>query len=134
MGRQLRTCLDQVIPDLAKHVQDSEKCYHDKHTRYLNFAPGDQVLVRNYASSSPHWLPGIVETVLGPVSYQVKLNDGRLWKRHLDQLLIDQSHRTDNSQVDEDVIDFTCSYSRDSTCQTFNQSSATSRQTDYVAK
>ena len=35
MGRQLRTRLDQVIPDLTKHVQDvqdSQKHYHDKHT------------------------------------------------------------------------------------------------------
>ena len=107
MGRQLRTCLDQIIPDFAKHVQD-EKYYHDKHTRYCNFAPGNHVLVRNYTGSS-RWLPGIVETVLGPVSYQVKLNNGRLWKRHLDQPLIDQSHQTDNSQVDEDVIDFALS-------------------------
>ena len=58
MVRQLRTCLDQVIPDL------SQKHYHDKHTIYRNFAPVDHILVRNYADS-PHWLPGIVETVLG---------------------------------------------------------------------
>ena len=35
MGRQLRAHLDQVIPDLTKHVQavqDSQKLYHDKHT------------------------------------------------------------------------------------------------------
>ena len=49
-----------------------------------------------------------VKTVLGPVSYQVKLKDGRLWKRHLDQLLLDQSHQTDDSQR-EDVIDFALS-------------------------
>ena len=74
-----RTCLDQVIPDLTKHVQDvqdSQKHYHDKHTRCHNFALGDRVLVRNYAGS-PRWLPGVVKTVLGPVSYQVKLKDGR---------------------------------------------------------
>ena len=61
--------------------------------------------MRNY-TGSPRWLLGIVKTVLGPVSYQVKLKDGRLWKRHLDQLLPDQSHKTDDKQVDEDVIDF----------------------------
>ena len=87
-------------------------------------------------TGSPHWLPGIVKTVLGPVSYQIKLKDGRLWKRHLDQLLPDQSHRTDDKQVDEDVIDCTIrtySYSRGSTCQAFNQSSTTSRQTDIAS-
>ena len=64
--------------------------------------------MRNYAGS-PRWLPGVVKTVLGPVSYQVKLKDGRLWKRHLDQLLLDQSHHTDDSQVEEDIIDFALS-------------------------
>ena len=110
MGRQIRTRLDQVIPDLTKHiqhVQDSQKHYHDKHTQCRNFALGDRVLVRNYAGS-PHWLPGVVKTVLRPVSYQVKLKDGRLWKRHLDQLLLDQSHLTDGNQV-EDVIDLALS-------------------------
>ena len=107
MGRQLRTRLDQVIPDLAKHVQDAQltqKQYHDEHTKDRNFSLGQRVLVRNY-TGSPFWLPGIVKTVLGPVSYQVELNDGRLWKRHLDQLLKDQSQVND-SQIDKDIIDF----------------------------
>ena len=82
----METHLDQAIPDLSKHVQDvqdSQKHYHDKHTRCHKFALGDRVLVGNYAGS-PRWLPGVVKTVLGPVSYQVKLKDGRLWKRYLD--------------------------------------------------
>ena len=43
MRRQLRTHLDQVIPDLAKHVQDAQltqKQYHDEHTEDRNFSPG----------------------------------------------------------------------------------------------
>ena len=108
MGRQLRSCLDQVIPDQTKHVhdvQDSQKHYHDKHIRWHNFALGDRLLVHNYAGF-PLWLPGVIKTVLGPVLYQIKLKDGRSWKRHQDQLLLDQSHQTDDSQVEEDVIDF----------------------------
>ena len=71
MGRQLRTCLDQVIPDLAKHVQDAQltqKQHHDEHTKDCNFSPGQRVLVHNY-TGSPCWLPGIIKTVLGPFSY-----------------------------------------------------------------
>ena len=107
MGRQLRTCLDQVIPDLAKHVQDAQlaqKQYHDEHTKHCNFSLGQRVLVRNN-TGSPYWLPGIIKTVLGTVSYQVELNDGKLWKRHLDQLLKDRSQVND-SQIDKDIIDF----------------------------
>ena len=82
----------------------TQKQYHDEHTKDRNFSLGQRVLVRNY-TGSPFWLPGIVKTVLGPVSYQVELNDGRLWKRHLDQLLKDQSQVND-SQIDKDIIDF----------------------------
>ena len=48
---------------------------------------------------------------MGAVSYQVGLKDGRLWKRHLDQLLKDKSQLVDDSQVDKDIIDFTLSES-----------------------
>ena len=108
MGRQLRTRLDQVIPDQTKHVQDvqvSQKHYQDKHARWHNIALGDRLLVHNYAGF-PLWLPGVIKTVLGPVLYQIKLKDGRSWKRHQDQLLLDQSHQTDDSQVEEDITDF----------------------------
>ena len=66
-----------------------------------------RVLVRNY-SGSPNWLPGTVKTVLGPVSYQVEFTDGRLCKRHLDQLLKDNSteSRFDDHQADKDIIEF----------------------------
>ena len=34
------------------------------------------------------WYPGIVEDITGPVSYTVKLPDGRVVKRHVDQLRV----------------------------------------------
>ena len=110
MGRQLRTRLDLVIPDLSKHVQDAQsnqKHYHDQHAKCRSFVAGDRVLVRNY-SGSPNWLPGTVKTVLGPVSYQVEFTDGRLCKRHLDQLLKDNSAESgfDDHQADKDIIEF----------------------------
>ena len=108
MGRQLRTRLDFVIPDLSKHVQDAQsnqKHYHDQHAKSRSFVAGDRVLVRNY-SGSPNWLPGIVKTALDPVSYQVEFKNGRLCKRHLDQLLKDNSTDSDDHQADKDIIEF----------------------------
>ena len=84
VGRQLRTQLDFVIPNLSKHVQDAQtiqKCHHDQHAKNRSFVAGDRVLVCNY-SGSPNWLPS-----LGPVSYQVEFKDGRQCKRHFAQLL-----------------------------------------------
>ena len=65
------------------------------------------MLIRNY-SGSPSWIPGTVKTVLGPVSYQVELKDGRLWKRHLDQLLKDHSPHSDDS-INDSIVDFSLS-------------------------
>ena len=37
-------------------------------------------------SSDPVWLSGKVQEVIGPLSYRVQLEDGRLWRCHQDQL------------------------------------------------
>ena len=116
MGRQLRTRLNLVIPDLTKHVQDAQniqKNYHDQHAKDRDLTPGDRVLICKY-SGSPSWLPGTIKTVLGLVSYQVELKDGRLWKRHLDQLLKDNTELPVDNQVDQDLIDFPLTESTDS--------------------
>ncbi|XP_065902359.1 uncharacterized protein [Dysidea avara] len=102
MGRQLKTCLDLVLPDIAKHVEQvqmSQKQYYDGHSKARSFQHGDKVLVRNYRGH-PSWLPGIVKGVLGPVSYQVELNDCQLWKRHVDQLLKDCSQFLDKNDME----------------------------------
>ncbi|CAI5795729.1 Hypothetical predicted protein [Podarcis lilfordi] len=50
-----------------------------------SFVPGNQVFARNYVGDIP-WVPATVVGVTGPRSYQVALEDGRLWHRHIDQL------------------------------------------------
>ena len=89
MGRQLRSRLDLVLPNVAKRVQDAQsrqKEHHDSHCKYRQFTVGNHVMARNYAGN-PQWLPGQVTSVLGPVSYQITLDDGKQWRRHQDQLL-----------------------------------------------
>ena len=54
MDRQLRTCLDLVIPDLTKHAQDAQniqKNYHDQHAKdtiTVVLLPGCQVLLKQF--------------------------------------------------------------------------------------
>ncbi|CAI7934975.1 Hypothetical predicted protein, partial [Podarcis lilfordi] len=45
----------------------------------------NQVFARNFVGDIP-WVPATVVGVTGPHSYQVALEDGRLWRRHIDQL------------------------------------------------
>ena len=108
MGRQLR------ILNLTKHVQDAQniqKNYHDQHTKDRDLTPGDRVLICSYRLTV---VLLTIKAVLGPVSYQVEFNDGRLWKRHLDQLLKDNSEPPVDNQVDENLIDFPLTESTDS--------------------
>ena len=89
MGRQAKSRLDLVQPNLTKRfidMQDKQKQHHDQHAKARKFNPGEKVLVRNY-SGSLVWLPGEIVCTTGPVSYKVSLdNDGRIWRRHQDQI------------------------------------------------
>ena len=86
-GRQLRTHLDLLQPDIGQHVrhnQSKQKQNHDVHSRSREFNEGDTVFVKSFGVSSEQWLPGVITQKLGPVSYRVTLMDDRVVRRHLD--------------------------------------------------
>ena len=49
------------------------------------FSIGQIVVARNY-SGSTKWVPGIIRTQFGPLSYKVEVKPGLVWRRHTDQL------------------------------------------------
>ncbi|CAI5793556.1 XP_028570936.1uncharacterized protein K02A2.6-like [Podarcis lilfordi] len=79
MGRCLRSPLNRLHPDFA--VAKHPGCANAPRS----FVPGNQVFARNFVGDIP-WVPATVVGVTGPRSYQVALEDGRLWRRHIDQL------------------------------------------------
>nr|XP_033960387.1 uncharacterized protein K02A2.6-like [Pseudochaenichthys georgianus] len=88
LGRKLRCCLDSIHPDLCMKVKEKQERQirdHDKKAKGRWFKTGDSVLTRNF-SFGPKWIPGIIESVTGPVSYTVMLGDGRVVRRHVDQI------------------------------------------------
>ena len=92
MGIKLRCTLDLIHPDLKKKVeakQTSQKAYHDKHAREHNFVAGEPIYTKNYGYG-PKWIPGLIHETTGPVSYTVLLGDGKLVRRHVDQLFSKQ--------------------------------------------
>ncbi|XP_043193613.1 uncharacterized protein K02A2.6-like isoform X1 [Amphibalanus amphitrite] len=93
MGRRLRTRLDLLFPDIGKTVlqqQNRQRAYFDRTAQCRQMLVGDAVFARNYAVGL-QWLPGVIVGTDGPVSYVVRLFDGRLWRRHGDQLRRRQS-------------------------------------------
>ena len=65
--------------------QAEQKWHHDKKARDRECAERETVLSKNYGSD-PKWVRGRIGKQCGPVSYQVELPDGRVWRRHIEQL------------------------------------------------
>ena len=90
MGRRLRTQLDLgfLVPDVSKCVNQRQlQMENTRSTPCRSFDVGDLVLRRSYVSNVGKWIPPTVLKKTGPLSYQVKLEDGRVWRKHIDQLL-----------------------------------------------
>lgn len=87
MHRRPRSRLDLVYPATDNKVLDKQAQSRKDHTGQGErmFHTGDSVWALNFAGI-PKWLPGVLETKLGPVSFLVKLQDGRTWKRHVDHI------------------------------------------------
>lgn len=101
MGRVPRSRLQMIRPNLHARVQckqGMQKLYHDRHSRDRSFYCGDSVYVQNFARGDK-WLAGTIEKETGPLSYLVNLCDGRLVRRHQDQM----KHRAISSGPDEDT-------------------------------
>jgi transposase InsO family protein len=88
MKRKPRCKLDLVRPNMASHVREKQmdqKANHDKRTKLRTFQVDDTVYAKNFARG-PLWVPGHIISSNGPLSYSVKLHDGRVWKRHVDHV------------------------------------------------
>ena len=58
------------------------------------------MLVRNF-SGGPVWLPGSITGLRGTLTYDVKLDDGRCMRRHLDHLRVRPTSANDELPSEE---------------------------------
>ena len=134
MNRQPKSRLDLALPNLTKHVtdmQDKQKQQHDQHARFKLFNPGDKVLARNY-NDSDMWLPGEIVEATGPVSYKVRIDkNGRIFRRHQDQLRKGCIINEQSSEMDVPTLD-ECIFPPTVTSDTDNESSITPVQVPNV--
>ena len=87
-GRHIRSHLQQLLLDLSTKVeskQATQKCNHDNHTNLRIFKIGDTVFVRNF-TNRPTWISGNTKEKRGQLSYDAPLSDGRIVKKHVDQI------------------------------------------------
>ena len=82
------------------------------------------MLAKNF-SSGPKWLPGVIVEVLVPLSYQVKLDDSRIIKRHVDHLLNRSSANDCNEPTFDDEIPPGPVFTQETSPQVDNETSST---------
>ena len=90
MGRKLTSRLDLLKANLAQRVKKKklqQKRNHDKHVRQRTFYEGEKVNVKNFRSFGQRSLPGKIIKSTGPVSVQVELTGGQVFRRHFDQII-----------------------------------------------
>ena len=88
MRRTKKSRLDLIEPtlsDKAETAQSKQKFYHDLHTKNKTFDVGDRVYAKNLCAGDQRF-EGVVVDITGPLSYRVKLSDGRVLRRHQDHL------------------------------------------------
>ena len=73
----------------APSVKDRVICAQDKqrnkHAKYRVFEQGDTIFISNFGKGKL-CLPGFISEQNGPVSYKIKLADGRIASRHQDHI------------------------------------------------
>ncbi|XP_058827472.1 uncharacterized protein K02A2.6-like [Topomyia yanbarensis] len=107
-GRQMRSRLDLMVPS-----NDSKGSEIEQKTRELNV--GSRVAAREYVHENK-WEFGTIKLRFGKLHYLISLDDGREWKRHIDQIRLvgtelrrsprdDQISRGERHVFDENVAD-----------------------------
>ena len=91
LGRKLRNRLDLLWPmsKIASNVsekQEHQRRWHTNHPREVDWKTNDPVMVKSFARLGPKWTPAAITECTGPVSYKCELEDGRIIKRHQDQI------------------------------------------------
>lgn len=94
-GRRLRGRLDLLRPSTGEVVRAAQAAAEQRRAGVSrDLAPGDNVLVRDYVNKDVKWKEGVIVDKTGPVSFQVKTQDNRMSKRHVDQLLTKNSRKS----------------------------------------
>ncbi|XP_029157205.1 uncharacterized protein K02A2.6-like [Nylanderia fulva] len=104
-GRKLRNWLDLLSP---KEIEIKKKSVRSNETR--NFQVGNKIAAREYLDKKSKWRFGIVYRKLGKLHYLIRLENGKIWKRHVNQLRLNEQN-TENNKSQEAMDRFNYSNS-----------------------
>ena len=85
MNKVLRSRLDQLKSSVKERMVCAQDKQQNKHAQNRVFEQGDTIFT-NIFGKGKLWLPGFISEKNGPVSYKIKLADGRIASRHQDHI------------------------------------------------
>ena len=98
MGRRPRSQLDLVHPDTAQRMELKQVSDRGDNKRVRSFKVMDRVFVRDFRVKRVKWMPGEITKVTGPLSYQVRVENGVV-RRHVDSIRLRHSE-ADSAEPD----------------------------------
>ena len=89
-GRPKCTRLDLVKPNLNRKIvnqqhQQSIRAANEKGRQRRQLEVGDSVMSQDYRGDLK-WRSGLIVSKTGPLTYEVQVAPGIIWRRHIDQL------------------------------------------------
>ena len=76
-GRRLKTALDIIKPSLSNNMEKNRKMIcRAQNRRMREFSNGQEVFIRNFGVGS-RWISGVIVNSSGPVTWLIKLEDGK---------------------------------------------------------
>lgn len=85
MGRKLCTLFDRLQPDFRKEMLSKQEDQYPNKGLTRCFQENDAVFSRSFTPGQK-WVPSKIIETTGPVSYKVQTPDGRIVRRHSDQI------------------------------------------------
>ncbi|XP_011869174.1 PREDICTED: uncharacterized protein K02A2.6-like [Vollenhovia emeryi] len=80
-GRKIKSRLDLMLP-----LANKDRVTLENNKVIRNFGEGERVAVREYLDKKVKWRFGSVIKKLGKIHYEIKLDNDKTWKRHIDQI------------------------------------------------
>ena len=102
-GREISTRLDVIKPRLSVSNVPPWAARNTERYPVRCLKEGDVVKVRNYTDKRK-WRSGVVRRVIGSKLYEIEV-DGKLWIRHIDQLLKTKCDRIETEDDWQDTIE-----------------------------
>ena len=85
-GRRLKTALDIIKPSLSNNMEKNRKMIcRAQNRRMREFSNGQEVFIRNFGVGS-RWISGVIVNSSGPLTWLIKLEDGKTVIRHADHI------------------------------------------------